>query len=123
MSNENDIRETVKEMAKLSVLSNRISEVQEKNLKMYPFVFFNEVKSAAIDYDLAHRATEGNGDGGPIAKFDSRVSYHLELNESANPQQDKRFSCIEGAVRVLFWKDIKVEVYFNGKKAYESKNV
>jgi hypothetical protein len=108
-------------MAMLSVLANRVSEVQTKNLQTFPFVFFNEVKEASIDYDLAHRSTEKTAPNGPISKFDSRVTYHLTLNEGANANLEKRFFALQESVRVLFWKDITVEVYLNGKK-YESKN-
>lgn len=122
MSDDSAIREKVKDMAKLSILANRISEIQEKNLKAYPFVFFNEVKTVSIDYNLGHTQTKSIP-GEKEIKWDTWVSYYLELNESANPNQERRFFCIEEAARVLFWKDLIVRVYFNGKKMYESKNV
>lgn len=107
-------------MAKLSILANRISEVQEKNLKHYPFVFFNEIRSIKIDYDLARKENSVEEQGS-----NHRVTYYLELDElSNNMHLEKRLLCIESAVRVLFWKDILVEVFFNGKKIYPSvKNV
>ena len=53
-----------------------------------------------------------------------RVSYHLDIDESVdNSPLDKRFKAIEGAVRDLFWKETKVEVYFNTKLVYESNHV
>ena len=53
-----------------------------------------------------------------------RVSYHLEIDESAdNGSLDKRFEAIEKSVRNLLFKEIKVQVFINSKLAYESKNV
>jgi hypothetical protein len=105
-------------MAKLSLLSNRISEVQEKNLKAYPFVFFNDLKSVRIDYDVGKI-----NDRGQLNNTSHHVTYYLELNENAiNEHMDKRFFCIEEATRVLFWNDLKVRVFIDSKLAFESKN-
>jgi hypothetical protein len=102
-------------MAQLSMLSNRISEIQEKNLKHYPFVFFNDVKSVKIEYNLSRWDNEqSNG-------LERHVTYSLELDETNQAHLDKRFFCIEEATRVLFWSDLKVRVVINGKLAYESK--
>ena len=117
-----NIREQLKEMAKLSILANRISEVQKKNMEAYPFIFFNDVKSVKIDYSLG-RAHTRSTPGGKEPKWDTWVAYHLELYEDANPNLDRRFLCIEEAIKVLFWKDIRVEVYFNGKIMYKSEDV
>jgi hypothetical protein len=105
-------------MAQLSVLSNRISEIQEKNLKMYPFVFFNDVESARIEFDLSKV-----DDNGLMNHGDHHVTYLLDVLEESNPQMDKRTLAIEAATRSLFWNDLKVRVVLNGKLAYESKNV
>jgi hypothetical protein len=112
------IKTQLREMAQLSVLSNRISEIQEKNLKMYPFVFFNDVKSVKIEFDLSKV-----DDNGLMNHGDHHVTYFLDVLEETNPQPEKRMSAIEAATRTLFWNDLKVRVVVNGKLAYESKNV
>lgn len=122
MSDDSAITKTLKEMAKLSILANRISEVQEKNMKAYPFIFFNEVKSVKVDYNLG-RAHTKYAPGTKEPKWDTWVAYYLELNEGSNPNLERRFLCIEEAIRVLFWKDIRVEVHFNGKPMYKSSDV
>lgn len=104
-------------MAQLSVLANRISEIQEKNLKSYPFIFFNGVKSVKIDYNLSKV-----DDNGLMNHEDHHVTFDLELEESAQDHLEKRFDAIEVSARAIFWSDLKVRVYFNGKPAYESKN-
>lgn len=124
----------VREMAKLSLMSNSINPIQEKNLKLFPFVFFNDLESVKIDYDFSNNQTvDTEEDTKTIEityKFNRidtrhfRVSYHLILKENhANDKLDKRFSALEQSVRNLFWKETKVEVYLNGTLAYASKNV
>lgn len=134
MSNEKSkTEETVREMAKLSMLSNKISEVQEKNLKMFPFVFFDDITEVKIDYDLSNdrmvdsaedtKSLEVSYAFGKAETSHLRVSYYLTIDESSNTMHlDRRFAAIEASVRALFWKETKVEVYLNGRKAFESKN-
>jgi len=109
--------EILRDMARLTALSGRISEVQIKNLQMFPLVFFNSVEQVKVEYDLI-----------PIKAMDdsptfsnSLVSYYLTLSESDNTDLDKRFSALEASVRQLFWSDVKVEVYFNDQIKYKSK--
>lgn len=117
---DSTIRSKLKEMAQLSIFANRISEVQEKNLKNYPFVFFNEVKAARINYDFGHAVDEKNKE----VHHNSSIFYYLIIDEEANKSfLEKRFLALEVAVRNLFWKDVKLEVYFNDKKVYESADV
>lgn len=116
-------------MAKLTMLSNRISEIQEKNLKMYPFVFFEAVSGVIVNYDLSNsldmesETNKGEIKYGFNEPKDShlRVSYYLKLDTKLNANEEKRFMAIENAVRSLFWKQVKVEVYFNEKLVYKSK--
>lgn len=123
----------IREMAKLSLASNRISEVQEKNLKMYPLVFFNGVQKAEIDYDFTNNQTvETEEDAKNLEikykfnKLDTkhfRVSYYLTVDDSQNEMIEKRFKALEDSVRNLFWKETKVQVFINGSMKYESKDV
>lgn len=115
-----DTKQKLKEMAQLSLLANRISEIQERNMKNYPFVFFENVTLASIDYDLGH----GFNEEAKQLQHNSYVTYNLELNEEENaPFLDKRFAALESSIRAIFWKDIKVKVLFNKKQVFESKDV
>ena len=109
-----DTAKRLKEMAQLSLLANRISEIQEKNLKSFPFIFFNGVKSVKIDYDLSKPLTVKDSTG-------QHVTYLLELEEKENDHLEKRFEAIENSTRMLFWSDLKVRVFFKDKLVYESK--
>lgn len=113
-----EIEDQIREMAKLTMLSNKINPIQEKNLKMFPLVFFNGVKKAILEFDLCNgRSAEDDNRRGDGRSF---VSYSLELDESLNANLEARFAHIESSVRNLFWSDTKVIVNFNGKKVFES---
>lgn len=116
-----DLKQKLQEMAELSILANRISEIQERNLKMFPMVFFDDVAEARIDYDLGHGINEETKE----VNHASRVSYYLLFKgqQKDDATFQKRCSILEDAVRKLFWKDIKVEIYVNREKVYESKDV
>lgn len=98
----------VRELAKLSILSDRISEFHEENLQTYPFIFFNGVKEAKIDYNL--KRGEKN-----------YVSYDIALKDgSENPSLEKRLESLDKSIKNLFWKEVSVSVYLNGKKTFDS---
>ena len=98
----------VRELAKLSILSNRISEIHEKNLKAYPFIFFNGVKEAAIDYDLERGQK-------------NYVKFTLTLkDDKETPSMEKRLTALDQSVKNLFWKEVSTSVILNGKEVYNS---
>ena len=121
MSDPKPLGEThakLREMANLAIFSNKITEFHEKNMKMYPLVYFNGVSSVKIDYDLSHTKTVGDV---PVSS-QSMVSYYLEIDETQdNSHLDNRFIALEKSVRTLFWKDVVVEVFFNNRIVYKSK--
>lgn len=117
--------ELLSEMARLTTLSGRISDVQIRNLKMFPLVFFDQINEVKIDYDLSHKSdvledTSGN----LIVNAPTRnnyVAYYLTLDQSKNTTDlDKRYVALEKSVRTLFWTDLSVEVYFNNQIKYKS---
>lgn len=128
-------QEQIREMAKLTLLTNKMNPIQEKNLKMFPLVFFNGVTSAKIDFDLSNdqmavSSEENKLDLEITYQFNKaetrhlRVSYHLEIDETAdNNSIDARYSAITQAVRNLFFKETKVQVFIGQKLTYESKDV
>lgn len=99
--------EKVRELAKLSILSNRISEIHEKNLKSYPFIFFNGVKEATVNYDLERGKK-------------NHVSFILTVKEGENLFLEKRLTSLDQSVKNLFWKEVSTSVILNGKKVFDS---
>ena len=113
-------------MAKLTVMSNRINEIQEKNMKMYPFVFFDGVRNVSIDYDLSNKAMVDEKDPGKLHVKTPQVNHYVKYMltiapDVTNSNMDRRFSAIESAIKSLFWKNVIVLIYINDKLAFESK--
>ncbi len=134
MSKEQQIRD----MAKLSILENKLNDIQLTNLKMFPLVFFNGVSETKLDYDFSIQKPsvdyeiENKTDPDKIGikysfdrpKMNSMVEYSLTIDETQdNGHLENRFLALENAVHNLFWKEVKVVVLFNGKRVYESKDV
>jgi hypothetical protein len=121
-----DIQNTVRGMAALVLNSNRISEVHEKSMKSYPFIYFDAVSAVKIDYDLTHESNvdldKENNIKVKSPLKNCFVSYYLTLDESKIDQNLKvRFAALENSTRVLFWKDLPVKIYFNDRLVFESK--
>jgi hypothetical protein len=128
-SDENEVKETLKKMAQFSISTNKINNIQERNLQYFPFVFFNGVKSARIEYDLTNHSSV-DYDTNPktfeiVYKFNKpktdnfKIIYDLEMEPWANNEHlDNRFDALEKSIATLLWKGIPIEVRFNGKKVY-----
>jgi len=118
MNDQKDSIDKVKEMSRLAVLSNKISDVQLLNLKNYPFIAFDGIKEAKLEYDLSYEKADKDE---PVT-HNPLVSYRLVLDESRNQEAlGLRLEAIEKWVRNLFWKDVLVKIYFNDKIVFESK--
>jgi hypothetical protein len=128
---ENEAKKDIREMAKLTLLNNRLSDVQVKNMKMFPLVYFDGILSARLDYDLStRREVETEEDKvGMNAKYSvrvpshsgSKVAYYLEIDEATpNTNLEKRFSALEDSIRGLFWNDVELSVYFNERLVFKS---
>lgn len=119
-------KDFVKGMAALVVSSNRLSEFHEKNLKMFPFVFFDQVEAVKIDYDVSveHNVDVDKKNNITIKKpfKNCYVAYYLTINDEANKNQlSRRFETLENSVRDLLWKNLAVKIFFNDKLMFESK--
>ena len=102
--------EMLAEMAKLTALSGRISEIQEVNFKTYPFIYFNGVTKVEIDYDLTTRKSANDE---PTTNS-SKVTYKIETSEE-NDHIERRCKALQESVKMLLWKDMSVKIYINGK--------
>lgn len=125
-SSDDNAVNVIKDMAKLILVSGKISEVHVKNLQMYPLIYFDGVKEAKIDYDLSHKADalvdKDNNLTVNAPQRNNVVSYHLTMHPNAlNLNLVNRFGALEASVRTLFWKDVIVELYMDGKLVHKSK--
>jgi hypothetical protein len=94
---------TLNELNSLGVLSGRLSEIHLENLKAFPFIYYNGVLEAKLEYDIYNKQ-----DG-------TYIRYDLTLSEE-NDQLDKRFRALEVAIKALFWKDMALKVSINGNE-------
>jgi len=126
MALSDDTAGIVKDMAKLVLVSGKISETHVKNMQMYPLIYFDGVKEVKIDYDLSHKADalvdKDNNLTVNAPYRHNTVAYYLTMYDGAkNENLDRRFMALEASIRTLFWKDVTVEVFFNDRIQYKSK--
>ena len=101
-------QEKVRELAKLSILSDRISEFHKKNMEAFPQILFTGFKEAAIEYDLKR----GNK---------NYVNYNISLEPgSENTLLEKRLETLDKCIKNLFWKEVSTSITLNGKKVFNS---
>lgn len=121
-----ELQKTVRGLAALVVNSNRISEVHERSMKMYPLIYFEGVESVKIEFDLSHES-DVSVDKENNVKVNSPlrhcfVAYYLTIDEKLLDENLKvRFRALENSTRTLFWKDLPVKIHFNDRLVYESK--
>jgi hypothetical protein len=125
-SSDDNAANVVKDMAKLVLVSGKITPMHEKNMKMYPLIYFDGVKEVKIEYDLSHEADalvdKENNLTINAPKRNNIVSYYLTMYPgTVNNQMDKRFAALEASIKTLFWKDLMIEVIIDGKPVYKSK--
>lgn len=98
------------ELAQLTMLTGRISETHQKNMEMFPKVFFHGVKEFEIDYDIATNREDS-----------STVIYKLQIDPVApNDLPSMRYKSLENAIRTLFWKEVRVEIQINNEEVFKS---
>lgn len=130
MSNTQEI---LKEMARLTMLSNQLNDVQLKNLKSFPFIFFDGIQEVTMEYDLSNQMgtdTIENAKEGEIeyeitgSTRHLHVTYHFNLEPTIKMHHlENRYSALEQSVRGILWKEITLRVYFGKNLMYESPKV
>ena len=123
------------------MFEGKLNDIQLKNVKMFPLIFFNGVSKVAVDYNLDmgktvvnyeiyETETKNDEQKKKDIKYDielpknqTSISYHITLDEKAdNSFLEKRFAALETSLANLFWSGIKIKVFFNEKLVHESKN-
>jgi hypothetical protein len=95
---------TIKDLNKLILISDKLSEIHVKNLQEYPFIFFNDVEEVKIEHDISIKI-----------KNSSFVHYYLTLSKE-NDNIKIRFEHLEKSIKALFWKEVQVKLYINDKE-------
>lgn len=97
------------ELKRLMIATGRLPETLWRTLQNYPFIFFNDVKEAKIDYSIATKPSES-----------TTFEYNIILNTESNNCIEKRYKGIEKAIRDLFWKEAQIKISINGQEVYKS---
>jgi hypothetical protein len=97
----------LEEHKKLAMLSNNLSDFQLENLKTYPFIVFDSIESAKIEYDVHLKDNRT-----------SVVKYHIKSTKEVDTLNfvSERVSSLKQWVRKLLWNEIVVEVFYNDKE-------
>ena len=95
---------------KLMMFFGRVPEHYVKTLEAYPFIYFNDVKEAKLDYSV-----ETTDKIKPTT-----FSYDLTTSLESNDFLDKRYKALEFAIRKLFWKEVQIQIKINGNEVYKS---
>lgn len=99
---------SIQDLNKLVMFSGRLSEVHIKNMKSFPWIFFNDLKEFKLDYSIGTKRGET-----------SLVVYDLSIDTDVD-NLDKRAKALESAVRSLFWKETSIALSINGHEVYQS---
>lgn len=106
-----DVEKTLVDLKNMSILTGELAELHIKNLKAFPYIFFDHITSCELSWDI-NLQREAN-------KKTSWVKYNLTIKES-NDLMQNRVERMTWSVKNLLWNDTEVYVYVNGTK-YESK--
>ncbi len=96
--------EQLKELNRLMVFFGRVPETHIKAMSGYPGMFFSDIKKASLNYNIATKKDEP-----------SWVHYDIEFSKE-NDKLKERFAFLQDAIQKLFWKEIEVKLYIDGKE-------
>ena len=94
MSDNQDL-DILNEHKRLMIITNKLSEFQIKNLKMYPFILFDNVVEVKIEHDL------------DLKKGSGFVVYKIKTKEKQTEKQKK--DTLKKWVQTLLFEDVKVK--------------
>jgi hypothetical protein len=91
----------LEELKNWTLLTNKLSQWHETNLRNFAYIAFNNIQNISIQYDLF-----GEENGTPY------IRYILETKGKIGKSQSeikKRIEDCTGWVKSIFWTDLKVE--------------
>jgi hypothetical protein len=97
----------LKDLRNLMMFFGRIPETHVKNLQSQPFIYFEEVKEVKLEYDLDTKSKNWF------------VKYNLILDKDPD-HLTERSKGLEKAIKMLFWKEVVLDLSINGKEVYKS---
>lgn len=91
------------------MVSKKISDFQEKNLKTWPLIVFNNLDTVKVDYSFIRKNEFYAG----------KVTFDFTFKENKLPDLAEKTKAIKSLYEwtaLLFWTDTKITFKVNGKK-------
>jgi hypothetical protein len=87
------------------LLTGRLSEVHVKTLQAVPFIFFDEVGSVSISYDISTDTS------GAMPGLGSKIAFVISFKGDYQPDLLKdRVAALKNTVKTILWPEVKVIV-------------
>lgn len=106
MSVEKNDLVNLEDLKKMVMLTGRLSDIHIKTLQSAPFIYFDDLGSVEIDYEITTDFSEEHR-----AK-NSYVNFKLNFNDRYEPDahHQNRLLALVKTVQGLLWKEIRVEI-------------
>lgn len=103
----------LKSLNKGMLFAGRLSEIHEKNLKTYPFLVFDHLDTAILDYNLNKwlNASQDN----EIIDPEPYVKYILVFETAPPKNFEELASILKRTVKTFLFKEVEVIVSIGGK--------
>jgi hypothetical protein len=112
-SEEQTAESVIEDMRRILITTGQLSSAQEKTLKLWCMIGFDDVVSAEINYDLSKYTKT-------MDKQDHYIKFFIFSEKNEQDFLEARCEKIAGFCRNLFWSEITIEITINNKKVYES---
>lgn len=111
----------IEEHKKMAILSGKLSDFQLNNLKMWPFVVFDNLSVASVHYDLQKDLKIKDATNDSVEHFPSVkkgvILYNLKFKDDAEiPNVEKRVTDLRNWIKTLLWGDVEVLFEKDGEK-------
>lgn len=117
MDNPNNTQ--INEHRQMTILSGNLSDFQLKNLKLWPFVVFDNLDKTIIKYDFIKLIKNPKTDEEERHVYSGKVSYDFIFKSNTEISlKTKQFALknLKLWVKTMFWNDTVVEFKKGGKE-------
>jgi len=105
MSEKEQSNNIVDDHKKMLIVSGNLSDFQLKNLKTWPFVVFDNIEDAMLDYNF------GSENGIDTAGEVTYTIMKKDITKNEDNIDNKKETLINW-VKFMFWKETKVTVQY-----------
>lgn len=92
------------------MVSKNLSEFQIQNMKQWPFVFLNGVKSVKVNWNFIKKNEEDQDEFYP-----GEITYEIEMESASDIDINVGLLHLDTSSKLMFWSDTIVKFKVNGK--------